>query len=58
MMTEKDRKLIAEAEAMSYSECGAVADLAKMADTEEAAAVLKEIAVSLYHTEEYHAGLA
>jgi len=53
-MTEKDKKLIEEAEKLSYSDWFLVRE--DEADTEEAREILHSIASRLYHTEEYYCG--
>ncbi len=57
-LTENDRKLIEEAyNFKDYSRWGYVENLISKADTEEAKRILHSRASSLYHTDEYFAGL-
>lgn len=56
-MTEKDKELIRKAKSYTYFEWSNVCDLEKVADTEEAKRELKNIRTSLYHEEEWDAGL-
>ncbi len=56
-MTEKDKELIRKAKSYTYFEWSNVCDLEKVADTEEAKRELKNIRTSLYHEEEWYAGL-
>nr|DAR22071.1 MAG TPA: hypothetical protein [Caudoviricetes sp.] len=57
MMTEKDKELIRRAKSYTYLDSIKVFDMAKEADTEEAKKELKLIGSTLYHEEEWHAGL-
>lgn len=57
MLTEKDKQLIAKAETLSISQWDEAEELAKQAETDEARERLRLIASSLYHKEEYYAGL-
>nr|DAH16476.1 MAG TPA: hypothetical protein [Caudoviricetes sp.] len=56
-MTEKDKELIRKAKSYTYFDWYKVCDLEKVADTEEAKSELKNIKTSLYHEEEWYAGL-
>lgn len=56
-MTEKDKELIEKASKMHYTEWSEVSDMEEQAESEEAKAKLHSIATTLYHREEYHAGL-
>lgn len=56
-MTAKDIALIEEANSYSYTEWYKVWELEEQAESEEAREKLHNISTSLYHTEEYYAGL-
>ncbi len=56
-MTEKDKELIRRAKSYTYFDSIKVFDMAKEADTKEAKKELKLIGSTLYHEEEWHAGL-
>lgn len=56
-MTEKDKKIIDEANRIGYTDWGQVLDLAEKADTEEAREELRRIAIAKHHKEEASAGL-
>lgn len=56
-MTPKDISLIEEANHYSYTEWYKVCDLEEQAESEEAREKLRNIRTSLYHTEEYYAGI-
>ena len=56
-MTDHDRQLIAQAEALSYSMWPQIDDMAGQADSDEAREQLHDIAVRKYHYEEYSAGI-
>lgn len=56
-MTENDKKLIARAEALHYTEWYAVTPLIRQAETDEARDILHTIQTTGNHLEEYHAGL-
>jgi len=51
-MSERDKKMIEEAEALSPIYWGIAFDYSKIADSEEAREELKRIGKSLYHREE------
>lgn len=55
-MTDKDRKLIAEAERLPCARWYEVADLQEEADTNEAREHLRRIAIKLYHRDEASIG--
>ena len=55
-MTDKDKKLIAKAEELGYTQWDKAFDMAEQADTEEAREKLRRIAITLHHREEYSAG--
>lgn len=59
MMTEKDKKLIRRAKSYTCYDCywSDILNMEKIADTEEAKNELRNIRSSLYHEEEWHAGL-
>lgn len=57
MPTEKDKKLIAEAERLSCVDWEKAFHLARQADTEVARNRLENIGRLLYHKEEYEAGM-
>lgn len=56
-MTDHDRQLIAQAEALSYSMWPQIDDMAGQADSDEAREQLHDIAVRKYHYEEYSSGI-
>ena len=56
MMTEKDKKLIAEARQTSYIDWGHVMWLRDQTDTLEAYDIIDRIARDLALTEKYHTG--
>lgn len=56
-MTDKDKELVQLARTYTYFDVCKVFDMAKEADTEEAKKELKLIGSTLYHEEEWHAGL-
>lgn len=56
-MTAKDITLIEEAKKYSYIDWYKVCDLEEQAESEEAREKLHNISTSLYHTDEYYAGL-
>lgn len=56
-MTAKDIVLIEEANRYSYTEWYKVCELEEQAESEEARKKLHNISTSLYHTEEYYAGM-
>lgn len=51
-MTDNDKKLIAEAEAMPCTEWAEIAEMESRADTEEARERIRQIAINKYHREE------
>lgn len=55
-MTEKDLKLIEEANTYDYTQFHKVIELEERAESEEAREKLHSIACRLYHTEEYYCG--
>lgn len=57
LMTEHDIELIAKARELPYTEWYLAHSYEKLADTDEAREELHTIAMSLYHLEEYHAGM-
>lgn len=57
MLTEKDKELIAKAKKFNISQWDEAEELSKEAETKEAKECLRMIASSLYHKEEYYAGL-
>lgn len=58
MLTEKDKKLIAEAQRLTPQEWMKVYDLAEQADTTEAMIKLNRIRRTLFFKDEYEAGLS
>lgn len=56
-MTENDRKLIAEAWKMPYTDWMDIEPMGARADTDECREWLHHIASSKYHTEEYYADM-
>lgn len=56
-MTEKDMKLIRQAESMNYLEIDEVAMLADRTDTEEARQRIEEVVKWLYHLDMAKSGL-
>lgn len=56
-MSEKDKKLIADAEKLHYSDWYKIDDMMEQADSEEAKERLKIIRSSKYHEEEYCCGV-
>lgn len=52
-MTEQDKKLIAKAEALPYTEWDSIAILKEECESEEAREQLHSIMVSKYHRDEY-----
>lgn len=56
-MTEKDKELIQLARTYTYFDVCKVVDMKKIAGTDEARKELSMIASSLYHEEEWYAGL-
>lgn len=55
-MTEKDKKLIARARKLSYTQHYEIDRLQDEAESEEAKRILRQIEITLYHQEEFHAG--
>lgn len=56
-MTQKDSKLIEAANKVHYIDWCKVSDMEKEAESDEAKRILHNIASSLYHQEEWSAGL-
>lgn len=56
-MTEKDKELIAKANTIRYQDWYLVGDLITQAESDEAKEELRFIRSSLYHREEYAAGM-
>lgn len=56
-MTDKDKELVRLARTYTYLDTCKVVDMKKIADTDEARRELSVIASSLYHEEEWYAGL-
>ena len=56
-MTDKDKELVRLARTYTYFDVCKVVDMKKIADTDEARKELSMIASSLYHEEEWYAGL-
>lgn len=56
-MTEKDKQLIEKAEKMTSIDWWTVTEMEHVADSKEAKERLHNIACTLYHIEEYNAGL-
>ena len=56
-MSEKDKKLIADAEKLHYSDWYKIDAMMEQADSEEAKERLRIIRSSKYHEEEYYCGV-
>lgn len=54
MMTEKDRRLLREAEDTHWSDWGLISSLEKQADTEEGRDAIRHEEIRKAHLEEFH----
>ena len=56
-MTENDKELLEQSEKLTSIDWGIADTLAKKADSPEVKQQLKNLSTTLYHKEEYYAGL-